>query len=862
MLKVEPVTLEVFKGDYCAGQKIREKLVKNFSKLKELNDWLLDQINSFDDLPADTRFPGFFTSLADHSTLTSAVAIAIALDLKRKGVDFKLDSQGEFSEEFSKLLDDENSLKEVVRCAALLHDIGKQPWNEHYLRTEKYANEILKIAGFSEISDDLARLAARHHYGGGYPEEYKPRTKIEWVVAIADKVSVLERLPFAKKEVIEAYYWILNKLNGTLTSDDKEKIAELIEYLEGKRKEFTTDPPLLPTDLEKFYRLDRPIFNPKEFLGEEPKIGVFCLEIAGIQKFITASDFRRYVSGASSLLENVLTEIKEYLENLLAPESVIYAKGGSLLAIVPESYYEEIKRQVINSFKRRTELARAKIPPKNVFSYSLSEIKYGPKVCQDNEDFVERRNFGSVVSRTLNFLEMDLELKEEFGTELRIPVGNVCRCCYEQKGEISREIDGDEVKICRRCDLVLKEYQKTREPLLFSLKLEKLAEEILERLENETWRKIVEKFKEKVAKSAVVSSLLLKGVKSLVFKPVETWNYLGRQHLPQYLPLEIGEARYDMVYDIAFVKGDGDNFGRIKEIASSPALYKQISSLFEEVIEASIVEGFSEILLKELELFDKILEYRIKNGENVKSNYTLEIPFDIVYIGGDDFLVLMDAAYTYVFLKAYRKNVQRILGKKRENYEKELQEPLSIFPLGVSIGVAVVKNRAPVASTLSALNSMLKRAKEKSKSDKRPFGSEIYVYIQKFDQIPTKDEVEAQEMFTSFPMDGEELEDFIEWIKFFASKKISPNWIKRVFGEEKPKSYAEACINLLFKMARTDKNSNEFEALKKLYELHKKFELGESTKYCHLDISDALKVLTENVESELREIVIKTLLGD
>jgi hypothetical protein len=133
--------------------------------------------------------------------------------------------------------------------------------------------------------------------------------------------------------------------------------------------------------------------------------------------------------------------------------------------------------------------------------------------------------------------------------------------------------------------------------------------------------------------------------------------------------------------------------------------------------------------------------------------------------------------------------------------------------------------------------------------------------MQKFEQIPTIDEVEAFEGFTSFPMSGEEFEKFVEELRFFADKKeASPNWIRRVFGRSMPENSTEACINLLFKMARTKKDTDEFEMLKKIYEMHGKF--VDPVKYRHIDLSDALRILTENVEEELKVETSRILLGD
>ncbi|MEM1671966.1 MAG: HD domain-containing protein [Archaeoglobaceae archaeon] len=868
MLRVDPITLEVLRSNYAAFQRIKQVLLnskRRFEGLKEFNNWLLDAMSEFYDLPADTRFPGFFSSLYDHALLSSAIAVAIALDLKRKGIDFSAEYNGKISE----MLKDEKGLVEVVRCASLLHDIGKHPPEGHYKRTRESAEELLKNAGFEEVAKDIAECASRHHYRESLDDEYKPKTKLEWVVALADKVSVVDRAILIERNEESALCceWLLSKLNQVLSEDDKRNLGELIDYLKGKRDK-VSEIRIIPVDVEKIQQeIDRIVFNPKEVFGVEPKIGLLCLETAGIQKFVTASDFRKYVSGASSLLENVLIEVRDYLKDTFCPECVIYAKGGSLLAIVPASYYRELKNEINRKFKGRTRVASPKIPPKEFFEYGLNELKYGPQVLQES-NLVHKRNFGSCVSRTLCFLEAE----EIFGETVSIPVGEICRCCYEYPStQIWKEFD-EEFQICERCKIILEEQKRTREALLFYLDLE--SQKIEPRPENEFWKKLTKKLEDRVKNANVLSELYYKGVKGITFKLVETWDYLGRQHFSP-----TGEDN-EGNYDIAFIKGDGDNFGKIKESASSPAIFREISELFEKVIEDSIVEGFIEILLKEMEILGVIV-----GEKSEKSKYQLEIPFDVVFIGGDDFLVLMDSAFVFIFLKKFRESVQKLLGERKERYEKEDNQRLSIFPLGVSMGVVICKNRIPIKSTIDVINEMVKKAKEKSKEEAtlKKFGSEIYIYLQKFNQIPTKGEIEAlerkpeqksceegsesHEKFTSFPMNGKEFICYMEHLKFFVEKGISPNWIKRVFGKEKPRSITDACINLLFKMARTDKESDEFKALERLYEIHEKFEIKDKFSYKHLDIAESVRVLTEKIEKNvrdenLRKKIKKILLGD
>ncbi|MEM3504967.1 MAG: HD domain-containing protein [Archaeoglobaceae archaeon] len=832
MLAINPINLKVELIEHIvAGELLKNALKgKKFKNIKEFNDFITNFLKNskIGDLPADTRFPGFFSSLADHSLSTSAIAVPLALELRKRGIDFSLEYSGRFAE----ILKEEDSLKEIVRCAALLHDIGKQPPMQHDERTRKYVREILELAGFGEIAGEIALCASRHHYRWGKIEEYKPETKLEWVIAIADKVSVADRMISLDERTTEVCNWIRQKLNNLIEPEDGEKIEKLIRYLEKKEinKELEFLIPLNPQEM------DRRIFNLKEVFGVDPELGVLCLEIAGIQKFINASDFRKYISGASVLLENVLREVGDMLANTISPESVIYAKGGSLLAIIPASYYNEIREKILNHFKNRTLIVKPKLPSR--FRYRLYEFKYGPKFFLDSqsEPSIKRRNFGEIVSRTLSFLEVE----EEIGNSVVIPVGEICKYCYEFKAE---EYLGEEnERICKRCHLVVEEHKITKELFLFTLDLEKVEVGESSKISNELFQKIVKRFEEKTKNSRVIAELKFKGLRKVKFRSVPTWNYLGRQHF---------FGRDEGTYDIVFIKGDGDNFGKVKEAASSITLFKWISKTLDDVIEGSIVESFSEILVKMLELA-KLHKW---DSEEIE----LEIPFDIVFVGGDDFLVLLDPAFVFTFVEKFRKNVQKILGSKKDRFEKEIHEALSMFPLGVSMGIAIVKNRVPIKATIEVLNEMVGIAKIRSKEDKRPFGGEIYVYMQKFDQIPTKDEIEKQKKYTSFPMDGEEFQRFVKDLKFFVEKEAQPNWLERVFGKRMPESKEDACIELLFKMVRM-KNDERCEILQKLYEMHGKF-LSEDVKYYHIDLADSIKILTENLNKTLIREAVKILLG-
>ncbi|MGB9693859.1 MAG: HD domain-containing protein, partial [Fervidobacterium sp.] len=75
-----------------------------------------------------------------------------------------------------------------VRICALLHDIGKlecwanrKPWSEHAYYTYKFVKECL--------GEEFAEHAMRHHTGGAYADDYKPKIDIEKIICLADNIA-------------------------------------------------------------------------------------------------------------------------------------------------------------------------------------------------------------------------------------------------------------------------------------------------------------------------------------------------------------------------------------------------------------------------------------------------------------------------------------------------------------------------------------------------------------------------------------------------------------------------------------------------------------------------------------------------
>jgi len=390
MSTVDPIT---FKLERTLREKAYDELKnslelgENFSEAEDAGDviyrlkYLNGEIYSaildgmWSKIPADTRFPGFFSSLADHAFATVTIATPLALEALRRGVDFG----SEYSGVLKNVLRRRDGVIEVTRTIAYLHDLGKHPPKGHCERTEKYVRDLLKKIGLpEEICSEIAESASRHHYGSKYSDDSrKPEKKLEWVVAFADTISSAQdrALSGTFLEIREPYTW-LNKfssasLDSFLELLDKLKSKELkAEEVEEEVKTWG-----LPLSFEQVK--SQKIFEAEKYTGVS-SLALFCFEVAGISEFVKASDMKKYFTGASSLVDYVLLEAREIVSREVCPESVIYAKGGSLLAVIPPGMFEKLKQEVRRLFEEETKILNLKFPDR--YEFELWEFMFGPKL--------------------------------------------------------------------------------------------------------------------------------------------------------------------------------------------------------------------------------------------------------------------------------------------------------------------------------------------------------------------------------------------------------------------------------------------------------------------------------------------------
>jgi hypothetical protein len=870
-------------------------------RLKILNDEMVKLLDSdeceWSKIPSDTRFPGFFSSMSDHALATSAVGVALAVELWNKKVDLASEYGGE---EVAELLKSREGVIEVVRTLCLLHDAGK-PSFDHEEKTKSAVVELLSQIGFGSLASELACIASKHHYGE--KAKSKPEKKLEYIVAFADKVAVQDRSIMMKhiKKLGLPLEW-LRKLGA----EDIEKIDALVnfikflnegnEIIDSSSDIFKESSDLIPLDYGKEEARDRKLIEAPKILGvDDLRLALLLLEGHGIQGYIRKSEKSRYLIGSSSLVEAASHFVKDEIVKLLSSESLIYSASGSILSLVPFSELSKITSEAANRFNVMTEGGIGLKGPNGDYSgFNLFEARYGPRFTWLSKEKIpvneiERRCFGehfSVATNTLTPLTSLTQFQE------KLKIAEICNICFEEKSypqedkriiDLKNSLPEEERKEIRTGKNCLRAYEH-------SLKLRRMERVLVinitpnvkvqleattgdEEVRSTAFFEFLHFLRKTLEEQLGRDELLLKklkdrGISLIGFTQVSTWDHLGRQSITA----TEGKKPKGETFDLSFIKGDGDNFGTIKSSMSNITLYRKVSKIFRDAIQISITRAIAKILLQQINLYTE------KSGEK---SPVLELPFDILYFGGDDFLIVLDAGWTFIFLKEFRDSLQELLGRRisSQKYEKKLEENLSIISLGVSMGVATVTNRMPIYATLEAVDALLKRAKDKgkkaqeAKDGEETFGAEICVAFMRFTDLPSEESVETNYkagkdldetkiMYIAWPRLGSEIFEtapngkrgLINLAKELLDCGLNSNNIASAVGI-KTSSVDDAVLRVEYKATRMQKTRKERKGYETLAEnlvisedIKAERGIRHVLKFQHLDLADILKVVFNKKE--------------
>ena len=787
------------------------------------------------------------------------------------------------------LLKHREGVKEVVRTMCLLHDIGKPPADMHTLRTRQIIGDILHQLGLAEYADDIAEAASRHHYGKYYRElrpEKLPFSKIQWLVAYADKIATQDRVILFQKSGLlsKALNWLAKSLDSESAIVNKiRKIADVMRLKSLLPSEDVTNiSDMLPLDKEKRQTLDREILTAHTRLGlSETPLSVLLIEAEGIQRIVRRSEALKALIGSSAIVELAIRNVAREISRELAPESIVFVGGGALMAIIPKSAADQLVSRAIETYTETVEGAgRLKVPANlDYVSFSLFDLKNGPEHAWDAElsqpGELIFRSFAHVYEVALKSLEA-FDHERTLENEEILKLGELCPTCQEDKVlpsddprvvKVRNKIHSEEREesYCSKCVAIYDLQNQIRDELTsFKINVSDNGEvstelpsiqiqEIAELPPVKIARKAIESLKTRLADEFNKKEKMrtqLTG-KTIQFDFVKTIDNLGRQ-----IAKELDLPDWEEQKEVAVIKGDGDNFGLIKSSMVNITQYRRISETFREIIETGLAEALTGVMLNQINL-------HLENRD--VEPLIFEFPFVVVYAGGDDFLLLIDASATFIFLNQMRNFLQERFGTLTlDDYEKELETSLSVQFIGMSLGIVIMKNRMPIYTALESAERLLSEAKEKSKRiqrQKEMFGTDITVALCRFTGIPTVAEIESRYQerdvvgtkvaLTTWPRTGEEIfgnssrGGLLSLTTFLIKNKIKANDIKRLIeiSEPEPPKHAKLIINYI--ASRRKESSPKRKAFQMLAQNAVIEEEG-VLKYQYRDIGEVMSIVFDN----------------
>ncbi|MDW8023432.1 MAG: type III-B CRISPR-associated protein Cas10/Cmr2 [Nitrososphaerota archaeon] len=283
---------------------------------------------------------------------------------------------------------------DVVRVCALLHDVGKlecwanrKPWSEHVYYTFKFVKACL--------GEDIAVHAMRHHTGSSYAEDYRPKTEIERIICLADNLAsgadrreepsggpfipsppvdlthVLSKDFVRKKFDAADLAYLSNELLNRLGSlrnefdeNSKETYFKIFDILSNSYLRFVpadTRNPINDVSLWNHMKLTA-AFATCIFLsgwkGERLSNYNFAIlsgDADRISSFINESLRLPDLNARSSLIKKATYNAYNSLSESLGPECVLFASGGSFLALSPVDQAEKVLNAAKKSFEETSE---------------------------------------------------------------------------------------------------------------------------------------------------------------------------------------------------------------------------------------------------------------------------------------------------------------------------------------------------------------------------------------------------------------------------------------------------------------------------------------------------------------------------
>lgn len=625
---------------------------------------------------SDTRLP--VCSLYHHIRNTAAIAVCLLADIlleDEKNIGVLLSEYKLTSEQISRYRKED--LIGLVRVASFLHDLGKVRnfsserknvrFYEHVSLTEEIVREILSKVDSNFVSkyglDAILPLLARRHHGK------EAITRLEKLIHAGDVVSSSADRRYEVTGEVKDGKIIIRSFDPVfpheINCNDGDYACKttphtiLLGYKQSKEVLVSAKS---PSDTYRILFKDSVVQGgPGVFEGKWSipggNIGYISLDIMQIQDFITEADKLPMLRGGSEIVSDILSQVRDMIGSEISDEVVLFSDGGNLLSFCPSN---------ATCMAKLKEKAEQKV-------FSVSEGTLRASVVTGVIPLKDLAgSFHSVLEGIFDKVNM---LKQR---PYHVPVihpprkDQICNACRNRLISGSLRIEGQKEMYCTVC-AKKKEYGRIK--------------------------------KEESKKG-----------KKEAFNPVPV-SFIREHNLgfPQDLT-DIGDS-------IAVIAVDGNMMGRLFTHTLTPAEYtfksEQFSSRFMRIIRETLVSLMESDLPQNPD--KRLLLYDPKPGENGKRLLGTSCGFDIIYAGGDDLLIIMNAKAALWFCQELIIRVADAFSFKKRLVDGSGYKDFHYHTITVSCGVAIADNKFPIYFLLDKARSMEEKAKEafreKSKTD-------------------------------------------------------------------------------------------------------------------------------------------------
>lgn len=806
---------------------------------------------AFHDIPFDPAFPSFFTSLFDYSITTAGVGVALVVQCLLEGKKFSSSN-----DILSRLLDDRKGIIQIVRLLSFLHSIHR--FSCDTLGVQDMISPFLGAIGLDTISNDLVGILE-----GISGQESVKDSPLQAALFAAINVAKSVRAPISRnhKKVAEALKRIRNRGFGSKYLDqvieiyEKENIPKNLPENIGE---------ILPIDSTHHKEIVDSFEEITDALGIDKRpIAVLLMEAESIQSIVRRTESLKGLVGFSALVELGVQNAAKIIHQQLAKECEIYQGGGGFMALVPSGQYEELvtssTQEYVNTIMQ---LGTLKAPfDADKMTIGLHELIDGPDYTWDiNLEKVENipfRTFSRIFYAARSIME---PVTNDFylSAELQLNPGDRCPTCGMEEAIFDDSIPPQRKPgaICSRAE----ELTKSIRECLGQMNLQIEDDEVIYKgVSNSKYASLptvriydhaLKNLRNRLEKDLVYELLDLENG-ALEFNPIDDLNEFGLQIIRaanvHNNSSDIRDYRpEDEMGTLAVISGDGDNFGLVKSNMATISQYRHVSELLEQVIVESLGSAFGGVILKQLQLRPKS---------------KIDLPFITVYSGGDDFLILLDAAAILLFLHELKKYLIDEIGGKKDSFEPKT----SINYLGLSLGAAITGTKTALNAALDAADELMDRAKKFAKTKKNEYGSDFTLALHRFSGIPSKNEIRVRfkgherhgmkVKFTNWPRTSESIfgDEMVGLIRNLLNVEVTSGTLQRVLREQEERHPKETKLILKYKSSREMKSTDEgrqmtdkseiFSALADKYEIH-----DNQANYIFLDLIDVMSIIDNQIQ--------------